>query len=671
MTKRNKKIIRKPVDGWRRRSGLAGCAFLVGVSFVTSGFTQGTNDMKTVINEDEKLQHQVHELEKEIKRLSAQMKTVRYGLNWIDCPEAFEKDSENKIPVLEEVTEKAIANKDGKPTHILVEGDNYHALQCLNFTHRGKIDVIYIDPPYNTGSDGFTYKDKRFLEKYPDGEKIGKDHPLRHSAWLSFMEKRLRLAKMLLRDTGVIFMSINEDEYANLKLLSDLIFDSSNYITTFTVKVRHEDRILKGDKPIHEVTEFLLMYQKTSQFRIQKRKVDNSDPSEYKYRVKELIDNPKMITLGGKSVAVFRPGEYEIEDCAASFDNLKKINIRGSIKAGNSSGRFHMTYLEPLKNDFNVLYKVPGIGDDGLGYRYFISRASAKRANGSYFQGAPVDRQDVREVPYPNFFDLESEFNEVGTEGGVVFDGGKKPVEFIKMLMTIATDKTNCLVLDFFAGSGSTMHAIADMNKDGGSRRSISVQCGDLTYEIKGGKKKALKGSENAFNAGFERVVDITYQRGVNVMNGYTDNAGEEFSPLGGSLKYYRTAFVGKHGSAEALDEDRTVLAAKAGCLLSMAEETLETVKVAAKAAKFWQHYSDGAHRHTLVYFSQDYSAFESLSQRADEIRAKDKSAKIAVYVYTSGSVDAFDNEFDDLANIDLKPIPEPILDIYRTINGN
>jgi len=617
------------------------------------------------------LQTKIHDLEKEIKRLSAQMKTEKYGLRWVECPEAFEAESENKIPILAEVPEKAITNKDGKPTHILIEGDNYHALTCLNFTHRGKIDVIYIDPPYNTGSDGFTYKDKRFLEKYPDGEKIGKDHPLRHSAWLSFMSKRLKLAKALLKDTGVIFMSINEDEYANLKLLSDSVFGEANYITTFTIKVRHEDRILKGDKPIHETTEFLLMYQKSPHFRIQKRTVDNSDPSEYRYAIEELIENPEKLEMGGRTVEVFQPGQFKIVEKEPAFSNLKKINIRGSIKAGNSSGRFHMTYLEPLKDKFGVLYKVPNIGDDGLGYRYFISRSSAKMANGSYFQGSPLNRKDVREIPYPNYFDFESDFNDVGTEGGVAFDGGKKPIEFIKTMLKIATAKKDIVVLDFFAGSGSTMHAVASLNQDGGSRCSIGVQNADNTYEVIKGKRVALKGCENAFNAGFMRIVDITHQRYENVIGGYRSAKGEEYSPLGGGLKYYKTDFVGKHRCAEALDEDRSALAAKAGTLLAMAEETLEGENVSAKAAKFWQHFSNGGHRHTMIYFSDDLSGFASLVEKAEQVRTKDKAAKIAVYVFTIGSVEGFENEFDDMRHITLKPIPEPILAIYKAINGD
>ena len=258
---------------------------------------------------EEELLSRIRELEKKNGYLNQQLKEHRYGLTWIDVPEAFEKASENKIPILEEVKDKSFTDGSKKPTHILIEGDNYHALTCLQYTHKGKIDVIYIDPPYNTGSDGFTYKDKRILTEYPDGTPVPKDHPLRHSYWLSFMHKRLELAKNLLSDDGVIFISINEEEYAQLKLLCDSIFKENNYITTITIKVRHEDRILKGDKPVHETTELLLMYQKSSSFRIQKRTKDNSRPTGYKYRITELINNPKIIDLGGKRVSVFHPGE--------------------------------------------------------------------------------------------------------------------------------------------------------------------------------------------------------------------------------------------------------------------------------------------------------------------------------------------------------------------------
>ena len=212
------------------------------------------------------LKVRIRELEKEVERWKSQVKSVRYGLNWMDVPEAFDKDSEDKIPILEEVAEKAVDAEGplaGRPPHVIIEGDNYHALTCLNYTHRGKIDVIYIDPPYNTGSDGFTYKDKRFLTEFPDGQKVPKEHPLRHSYWLSFMEKRLNLAKKLLCDEGVIFISIDDNEQANLKLLCDKVFKEENFITSIP---RITKRGGKSSDAIARNHDYLMVYSKTNSY---------------------------------------------------------------------------------------------------------------------------------------------------------------------------------------------------------------------------------------------------------------------------------------------------------------------------------------------------------------------------------------------------------------------
>lgn len=629
------------------------------------------------------LQIHIRELEKEIARLHSQIKEQRYGLTWLDVPEAFETESENKIPILEEVKEKAIdaagrdalnASANNTPPHIIIEGDNYHALSCLNYTHRGKIDVIYIDPPYNTGSDGFAYKDKRILTEFPDGSLVPTDHPLRHSYWLSFMSKRLELAKNLLKDDGAIFISINEDEYAQLKLLCDKIFSEKNYITTFTIKVRHEDRILKGDKPIHETTEFLLMYQKSDSFIIQKRTKDNSKPKDYKYKITELTTNPQTINLGGRKVSVFQKGEYKIEECEESFENLKKINIRGSIKAGNSSGRFHMAYLESKRDEFNVLYKVPDMGDDGLGYRYFISRKDEKQANGSYFQGSPLNRKDIKEIPYPNFYDFESAFNEVGQEGGVPFGGGKKPIKFIQQLFEIYTDKKDFVVLDFFAGSGSTGHSVIDLNSQGGNRKFILVQSPDLTYEFKNGLKVAKTGCSDIFTAGFERIIDVTYQRCKNVMCGYTNAKGEQVEGLGGRLKYYRTAFVGKHASHNAIDADRVELSRKAGYLLALGENTL--VEIAhTDTYQIFADNKEKASMYTAIFFTENYAKLPEFVAEIEKLQSLKETLnvlsipKINVYIFCWGTPDIFESEFDDLRGIALKAIPQPILDVYKSIN--
>ncbi len=449
---------------------------------------------------------EIQRLQKQLELANQRIKTTRYGIVWMDIPEPFEEDRQNQLPILCEVKEKAINNDDGKPTHLLIEGENYHALTCLNYTHQGLIDLIYIDPPYNTGSHQFSYKDQRILDRYPDGTEVPKDHPLRHSHWLSFMSKRLTLARDLLKDEGAIFISINEEEHAQLKLLCDSIFQESNYLTSFTVKIRHEDRILKGDKDFHETTEQLLLYRKSNKFKTIKRLQDNTSISDYVYEVEELTTMPEEMVMGNKTVQIFKPGQYIIHKKKPSAKRLKKINIRGSIKEGNSSGRFYMAHIEPLKDRLNILYKVPEMGNDKIPHRYFLSPTSVNKQNGDYFQGVPVNKSDTKEVPYPNFLDFEEAFNRVGYEGGVSFRNGKKPVDFLKFVLTIGSLNKEAKILDFFAGSGSTAHAVMELNNmDGGSRQVI-----------------LCTNNENRI------AEEVTYQRFKNIINGYQQTKNQK-----------------------------------------------------------------------------------------------------------------------------------------------
>ena len=162
----------------------------------------------------EKLLAEIERLKKELK------KKKKYGLIWEDKPEDVVEMCKEKLPVLKEVKSKEIITDKNKPMNLLIEGDNYHALSVLNYTHKGKIDVIYIDPPYNTGNKDFIYNDHY----------VDREDSYRHSKWLSFMEKRLKLAKMLLSKEGVIFISIDDNEQAQLRLLCDSIFGEKNFV---------------------------------------------------------------------------------------------------------------------------------------------------------------------------------------------------------------------------------------------------------------------------------------------------------------------------------------------------------------------------------------------------------------------------------------------------------
>ena len=191
-----------------------------------------------------------------IKLLRSQKK---YGLVWEDKPEDAEQRMVNEQPVLVEVPECAILSDYAEaPNHILIEGDNLEALTALSYTHAGKIDVIYIDPPYNTGNKDFLYNDN-----YLDA-----DDAFKHSTWLSFMKRRLSIAHQLLTDDGMIFISISDEELATLKLLCDEIFMQKNYINTVSIKAKSSAGASGGgeDKKLKKNIEYLLIYCKNRDY---------------------------------------------------------------------------------------------------------------------------------------------------------------------------------------------------------------------------------------------------------------------------------------------------------------------------------------------------------------------------------------------------------------------
>ncbi|MFZ2970033.1 MAG: site-specific DNA-methyltransferase, partial [Minisyncoccia bacterium] len=193
------------------------------------------------------------DLLKVIEKLESRKK---YGLVWDEekTKEQFEKESENALPVLKEVKGKEIKTDPSKPTNILIEGDNYHALSVLNYTHQGKIDVIYIDPPYNTGNKSWKYNND-FVEK---------EDAFRHSKWLSFMSKRIRIAKNLLPDNGIIVIAIDDYEHHTLRLLMDEIFGEENRLGT--IAVVHNPRGRNDDKYFASMHEYMLVYAKNNTF---------------------------------------------------------------------------------------------------------------------------------------------------------------------------------------------------------------------------------------------------------------------------------------------------------------------------------------------------------------------------------------------------------------------
>ena len=361
----------------------------------------------------------------------------------------------------------SIDNFDEQCDGVLVHSDNFQGMSLLDSRLRDQISGIYIDPPYNTGADGFIYRDM-----------------YKHSCWLSMMESRLDISSSLLHKDGSIFISINEEEINNLSQLMRCVYREGKYLSTYAVRVRHDNRILKGDKDVHEVYEFLLGYGATHEFKPFKRLKDNTSFDEYEWDVICHHDPDETCMMDGKEVEVYHPGSYAFEKKAGHETGCKRISVRGGLREGNSSGRFYVGFLEPHSQKFaGMLFKVKGIGSDALGYRYFwVPDEASGRKNGDYFQGVPVDRKDMLEVPCPNMLDFEKDFNNCADEGGVEFRNGKKPIAFLQHIFMLSRikEKQDAVVLDYFGGSGSTGHSVIDMNRqDKGHRKYILIEMGD------------------------------------------------------------------------------------------------------------------------------------------------------------------------------------------------
>lgn len=576
----------------------------------------------------------IHELEKQVSRLQTELKKnseTQYGLRWMDVPEAFEEDAENAIPTLEEVKEKAITNDDGKPTHILIEGDNFHALTCLNYTHKGNIDVIYIDPPYNTGSDGFVYKDKRVLDKFPDGTTVPTDHPLRHSYWLSFMHKRLELAKNLLSERGVIFISIDDNEQANLKLLCDQVFGERNFIGTFKW-----NRVAKAPSLSYSIRtkyEYILAYKNNITPKLFGKESYNTMAPLW-----HLPNKQNLLVFPANSVKInqsYSKGLYSEKYQVELLDDIVEIG-------GFNGNEFRIKACSAWGQE-----KISSYVQEG---NYFVVKKSLSTVytcmnpENSYI--APSDLISDDECGVKTNTDASDRLKEMGFDFNY-----SKPISLIQFLTRMVThEHPTSIILDFFAGSGTTMHATMQLNEeDGGHRQCILVQ-------------------QNENNI----CENVTYERNRRVMQGYTNAKGEHVPGLGNSLKYYRTAFVGEHDIQHINDADKVALTQKAGCLLALGENTLEEIKTEKAYQIFQLRKGDKPANdfgYTAVYFSGDLIHFADFRREIERIQQEHPLSRIAVYVFTWGDSSVFANEFDDLSGITIKPIPQPILEIYLNIN--
>ena len=543
----------------------------------------------------------------------------KYGLVWEDKPEEIETRLVDELPVLTEVPERAIvSDSPDAPNHILIEGDNLEALTALSYTHEGKIDVIYIDPPYNTGNKDFVYNDS-FVDR-EDG--------YRHSKWLSFMNKRLQIAKSLLSSGGVIFISIDDNEQAQLKLLCDEIFGSDNFITNI---IWQSTAGSNTGNEIVTTTEYVLVYTSNRS----RAHFDGQPPSTDTFKLSD---------------------EYVKERGRYTLDKLDRRRV---------GGHYSEALNFPIEMPDGTL-RYPGGGQQvNEGWNYLWSKTKVKWGLDNNFivfkknkekwavyckryqnvdnNNKPVDRT----TPYRNLITSDLFNTAQGTaELANIFNirpfAFPKPSGLVKFLLsTTVTTLHNATVLDFFAGSGTTLHATMQLNaEDGGHRKCILV-------------------TNNENNI----CEEVTYERNKRVIQGYTTPKGETVEGLhANNLRYYRATLLSRDKSVKNMRQ----LVRLATDMLCIKNDVYAEAPFCGKNINpnIARYFDNGQGNRMLVIYEE--RAIQLLVQLMAQ--TEDDGIKTMVYVFSPGA-DPYTDDFEDVAErVKLCALPSAIYEAYKRV---
>ena len=469
---------------------------------------QFLENIKSQYCDDESLSA-INHIEKEITE-------KKYGLVWEEHEEAADIKMKTHIPVFTEKEDKEIiGNPESEYYNFLLEGDNIYSLRLLEKTHKEGINFIYIDPPYNTGNKDFVYGD----------EYIGEDDLFRHSMWLSFMSVRLKAAYKLLSKDGVIFLSIDDNEQAQLKLLMDKIFGEENFIICMPRITKKSGKTTSAYARNHD---YILVYTKKDQdVFVMEEHIDDAFKyeDEYvarrgKYKLNQTLDYGSL----SYSASLDYPIEIDGEIFYPGSDKEKWLERQnGSHRRADWAWRWSKKLFDfGYKNGFVVIKRKY----DGTARIYTKTYLNAKivKKDGSFKIEYSKRVKATSSIEYVNNkYSNDNAKKDLSLLNlGEKFDYSK-PVELVKKLIK-AYYKDNAVVLDFFAGSGTTGQAVMDLNnEDGGSRRFI-----------------LCTNNENNI------CEEVTYQRLKTVITGKRADGSGYSEGRRANLKYYKTGFTGK-----------------------------------------------------------------------------------------------------------------------------
>lgn len=386
-----------------------------------------------------------------LSELEKEVKSKKYGLVFEEHREEIDEILAENVPVLTEEPDLFINN--GGQMNFLIEGDNLASLQLLLKTHRGKIDLIYIDPPYNTLKEGFTYSDLL----------VDKNDTFRHSKWCSFMLRRLELAKNLLSDLGVIFISIDDNEVGALRLLCDQIFGYQNFIANVIWEKKFSPQ--NDAKWLSDSHDHILVYAKNKE-RWHPNLLSRTETMDKRY------SNPDNDPRG-----VWASSDFTVKTASEAYMYpITTPSGRVVIPTASRSWVTSQENYEALKKDNRIWFGAKGNNVPRI--KTFLSEVQQGTVCKTIWYRAEVG--DTQEGTR----DLKSVFGKAG-----MFTN-PKPIRLIERILDISLKSKNATILDFFAGSGTTAHAVMKLNaEDGGTRRFIVCTnnenniCREVTYE--------------------------------------------------------------------------------------------------------------------------------------------------------------------------------------------
>lgn len=536
----------------------------------------------------------------------------KYGLVWEDKPEDVEERLREELPVLTEVKERRIiSDAPDAPNHILIEGDNLEALTALSYTHEGKIDVIYIDPPYNTGNKDFVYNDS-----YVDTEDA-----YRHSKWLSFMSKRLRIAKRLLSDKGVIFISIDDNEQANLKLLCDEVFGERNFVAQV---MWHKNYASANDsKTFSNVLDYILVYRKTDRYL--RNLLPRTEKQNHLY---------KYDSNDGKGR--WRPDNLSVRTYSANYDYPIQ-NPNTGVIYNPPKGRSWMTNKERVEewiSETRVYFGLNGKGAPQL--KRYLSEVQQGVVPTTYWSYDDCGHNDEARKELKELFSHPP------------FDS-PKPTRLIKQVLNVASSNQNAHILDFFAGSGTTLHATMQLNaEDGGHRQCILVT-----------------NNENGI------CEQVTYERNKRVIQGYTTPKGQAVEGLhNNNLRYFRTNFIPR----ERTQRNMRALVNAATDLLCIKENLYEELPVDSLqlsvrlTSKHFRLFGDNKRKMMVIYDERAIPYIVKWLNEETFSKPSTPNSKLKIYVFSPGPY-AWDDDFAPVIDrVELCALPEAIYQAYKNV---